>query len=50
VISERYRQLKEIADKEFGEIIEDSEVIKQKKGKEHLTIPSNCQTALFIAY
>jgi len=33
VISERYRQLKEIADKEFGEIVEDSEIITSYTGR-----------------
>jgi len=33
VISELYRQLKEIADKEFGEIVEDSEIITSYTGR-----------------
>jgi len=33
VISELYRQLKEIADKEFGEIVEDSEIIMSYTGR-----------------
>lgn len=33
MISELYRQLKEIADKEFGEIIEDSEIITSYTGR-----------------
>ncbi|MDP2752822.1 MAG: hypothetical protein Q8P40_00280 [Nitrospirota bacterium] len=33
MISELYRQLKEIADKEFNEIIEDSEIITSYTGR-----------------
>lgn len=33
MISERYRQLKEIADKEFGEVVEDSEIITSYTGR-----------------
>jgi len=33
MISELYRQLKEIADKEFGEIVEDSEIITSYTGR-----------------
>lgn len=33
MISELYRQLKEIADKEFGEIVQDSEIITSYTGR-----------------